>query len=80
MSQNPIMSAAKPQSGVCIVRVEVQPEHCLITIKMSRNTGRNIYPARSDPELHFADPRDALQAVAGFLQSFVQEPRRRAEQ
>lgn len=80
MSQNPIMSAAKPESGVCIVRVEVQPEHCLITIKMSRNTGRNIYPARSDPELHFADPRDALQAVAGFLQSFVQEPRHRAEQ
>ena len=80
MSQNPIMSEPQPRSGVCIVRDEVQPEHCLITIKLSRNTGRNIYPARSDPELHFADPRDALQAVAGFLQSFMPGPRRTAEQ
>lgn len=75
MPQNPIMSVPQPQSGVCIVRVEVQPEHCLITITINRNTGRNIYPARSGPEQHFADPGQALQAVADFLQSFVQAPR-----
>ena len=74
MQQNPIMSPPKPQSGVCIIRVEVQPEHCLITITMNRNIGRNIYPAKPGPERHFADPDEALQAVADFLQSFVQAP------
>lgn len=74
MPQNPIMSPPKLQSGVCIVRVEVQSEHCLITITMNRNIGRNIYPARPGPEQHFADPDEALQAVADFLQSFVQAP------
>jgi hypothetical protein len=71
MPQNPIMSAPQARSGVCIVRVEVQPEHCLITITTSRNTGRNMYPLRPDPEQRFADPGEALQAVADFLQSFV---------
>jgi hypothetical protein len=75
MLQNPIMSAQQPQSGVCIIRVEVQPEHCLITVTMNRNTGRNIYPARPGPEQHFAEPSEALQAVADFLESFVQAPR-----
>jgi len=74
MSQNPIMSAPQLQSGVCIVRVEAQPEHCLITITINRNTGRNIYPARPGPEQHFADPDEALQTVADFIQSFVRAP------
>jgi hypothetical protein len=42
---------------------------------MNRNIGRNIYPARSGPEQHFADPDAALQAVADFLQSFVEAPK-----
>lgn len=75
MSQNPLMSAPQPQSGVCIVRVEAQPEHCLITITMNRDIGRNIYPARPGPEQHFADPDEALQAVADFIQSFVRASR-----
>jgi hypothetical protein len=41
---------------------------------MNRNIGRNIYPAKPGPERHFADPDEALQAVADFLQSFVQAP------
>ena len=64
------MSAHQAESGVCIVRVEVQPEHLLITVTTNRTIGRSMYTARSEPAGRFADPDDALRAVAEFLGSF----------
>ena len=65
------MSASKAESGVCIVRVEVQAEHLLITVTTNRNVGSNVYPASPIAERHFADPDDATGAVAEFLRSFA---------
>lgn len=75
MPENRIMSASRPQAGLCILRIEIQLEHSLITIRTDRSIGRSIYPARSEPERHFADPDAALQVVADFLHSFGGSPR-----
>jgi hypothetical protein len=64
------MPPRQTESGVCIVRVEVQAAHLLITVMTDRNLGRNMHPATSHPERHFTDLDDALQAVADFLRSF----------
>jgi hypothetical protein len=66
------MSSRQAESGVCIVRVEVQPGHLLITVTSDRGLGRNLYLTSSDPARHFADLDDALRAVADFLRSFSQ--------
>jgi hypothetical protein len=66
------MSARKTESGVCIVRVEVQTEHLLITVTTNRDLARSLYTTGFGGERHFTDPGDALQAVAEFLRSFVQ--------
>jgi len=66
------MSARKTESGVCIVRVEVQTEHLLITVTTTRDLARSLYTTGFGGEQHFTDPGDALQAVAEFLRSFVQ--------
>jgi hypothetical protein len=71
-TENAVMSSHQTESGVCIVRVEVQPGHLLIKVTSDRSLGRNLYPASSDPPRHFTDPDDALQAVADFLCSFRQ--------
>lgn len=65
------MSAREAESGICIVRVEVQSDHLLITITTELNIGRHLHAARSSPEQHFSDPDAALQAVAGFLGPFT---------
>ena len=59
------------ETGICIVRVEVQPDHLLITITTERNIDRHLHAARSSPEQHFSDPVAALQAVADFLSPFT---------
>jgi hypothetical protein len=64
------MPPRQVESGLCIVRIEVQPAHLLITVMTNRNLGRNMQPATSHSEWHFTDPDDALQAVADFLRSF----------
>ena len=71
-TENPVMSSRRAESGVCIVRVEVQPSHLLITVTSDRSLGRNLHPASPDPARHFTDPDDALQAVADFFRSFPQ--------
>jgi hypothetical protein len=65
------MSARKAESGVCVVRVEVQAEHLLITVTTNLALDRNLYTARPDAERHFTDPDDAVRAVAEFLRSFT---------
>jgi hypothetical protein len=65
------MQARQAESGICIVRVEVQSDHLLITITTERNISRHLHAARSSPEQHFSDPNAALAAVADFLGSFT---------
>jgi hypothetical protein len=64
------MQARLPRAGVCIVRIEPQPEHLLITVSTSRNIADTVYPARSERVRQFADPDEALPYVAEFLRSF----------
>lgn len=68
------MSSHQSESGVCIVRVEVQPGHLLITVTTSRNLDRSLRPATSDPGRRFTDPGDALRAVEDFLRFFADAP------
>jgi hypothetical protein len=68
------MPSHQSESGICIVRVEVQPGHLLITVTTNRNLDRNLRPATSDSGRRFTDPGDALQAVADFLRSFADAP------
>lgn len=63
-----MLAPRKTESGVCIVRVEVQKEHLLITVTINRDLARSLYTTGG--ERHFTDPGDALQAVAEFLRSF----------
>lgn len=65
------MSARKSESGVCIVRVEVQPVHLLITVTVKRDLDRNLYTAQSGAERHFTETGDAIRAVEEFLRSFT---------
>lgn len=65
------MPTRRPEAGVCIVRIESQPDHLLITVTTNRNIGKNMYSARSDRVLRFADADAALESVADFLHSFA---------
>jgi hypothetical protein len=65
------MPTREAESGICIVRVEVQSDHLLITITTERNIGRHLHAARSSPKHHFSDPNAVLKAVADFLGSFT---------
>jgi hypothetical protein len=68
------MLSHQSESGICIVRVEVQPDHLLITVTTNRNLDRSLRPVTSDPGRRFTDPGDALRAVADFLRSFADTP------
>jgi hypothetical protein len=69
------MSARRSESGVCIVRVEVQPVHLLITVTTKRDLDRNVYTAQPGAERHFTDPDDAIRAIEEFLRSFTPSTR-----
>ena len=60
-----------PQTGVCIVRVEIGEESLLITLTMNRNLDRYLYSARSEPAQQFSDVETALAAVGKFVRNFV---------
>ncbi len=65
------MTEPRPRFGVCTIRVEVQPEHLLVTLTATRFLGpggRRAVPGR--PE-HFASADGALLAAAEFLDSFA---------
>jgi hypothetical protein len=64
------MQARLSKAGVCIVRIEAQPEHLLITVTTNRNIADTVYSARSESVMQFADPDEALPFVADFLRSF----------
>jgi hypothetical protein len=54
-------------TGVCILRVDIQPQGLLITLTVNRNIGS----APSEPAVHFSDIRQATAAVVAFLESFT---------
>jgi ethanolamine ammonia-lyase small subunit len=60
--------------GVCILRIETQQEHLLITVTTNRNLDRNLYSARPDAARRFSEPEAALEAVAEFLRAFSSNP------
>ena len=64
------MQARLSTAGVCIIRIEAQPDHLLITVSTNRNIADTVHSARSKRVMQFADPDEALPFVAAFLQSF----------
>ncbi|HST47791.1 hypothetical protein [Jatrophihabitans sp.] len=64
------MAGRTAQAAVCIVRVEPQPGHLLISVTTNRSLNRELYSASVEPTRKYSDPEAALQAVADFLHSF----------
>jgi hypothetical protein len=60
-----------PQTGLCIVRAEVQGDYVLITITSTSSVTRTLRPAFGEPARHFVDIEKATQAVAEFLREFT---------
>lgn len=61
---------ALPKIGVCIVRVETQPETLIIAVSARRDIGRGVHTAFEVRPRYFTEPGDALAAVMQFLNSF----------
>lgn len=60
-----------PQTGLCIVRAEVQGDHVLITINSTSSVTRTLRPAYGKPARHFVDIEKATDAVTAFLREFT---------
>jgi hypothetical protein len=56
--------------AVCIIRVEAQADHVVITVTTHRDVDRNLYSAHAEPVERFSERDAALQAVARFLGTF----------
>jgi bisphosphoglycerate-dependent phosphoglycerate mutase len=64
------MRASDARAGVCIVRVEVQADHLLITVTTNQALNRDLYSASAGDVRKFTEPQRALEAVAEFLRSY----------
>ena len=64
------MQASDAPAGVCIVRVEVQADHLLITVTTNQALNRDLYSAAAGEVRKFTEPQQALRAVADFLRSY----------
>jgi hypothetical protein len=64
------MNETDPKVGVCILRVESQPNHVLITVTTNRHLDRSLYSTHPERVQQFSDPEAALQEVANFLHFF----------
>ena len=64
------MTVAAARFGVCTLRVEVQPEHLLITVAHHRFLAPGARRALTSQPQSFASVREALHAVELFLESF----------
>lgn len=65
------MAGSGKQSAVCVVKVDQQPFGLIITVTVADD----IMDERSESSRQFARTGDALQAVARFLESFVDDER-----
>lgn len=64
------MTDSPARFGVCTLRVEVQPEHLLITVTALRFTGPGARQALPPQSRSFASVHEALVATEEFLQGF----------
>lgn len=65
--------ATHTPTGVCIIRVETQPERLLIAVSTRLDIERSIHTAFEDRPRYFTEPRDALAVIEQFLEAF-QDP------
>jgi hypothetical protein len=66
------MTAAKQsECGLCIVTVERQLHHLMITVRTNQNLDHHLFTARPEDVERFADPGAALEATAAFLRKFT---------
>lgn len=59
------------EPGVCIVRVELQPDHLVITVRSTFFVARGFRPNRTGPSERCTDPAAALAVVNDFLSNYV---------
>ena len=65
-----LMPPRGPQAGMCLVRVELQGDHLLISVTTSTSISHSSYSAGLTPPERFANPEPALAEVARFLDAF----------
>ena len=70
LALNDVMAVSSARAGICIVRVEVQEDHLLITVTINRALNRDLYSATAGDVRKFTEPELALGAVAEFLRSY----------
>lgn len=63
------MPASRGQTSICILRIETESDRLLITLTMERYLHRGLAAAGDPRVLHFAQPEQALAAVAEFVRS-----------
>lgn len=64
------MNGTPARFGVCTLRVEVQPEHLLITVTIHRFSAPGARHALPSHSQSYASVRQALDATEEFLHSF----------
>lgn len=70
------MTEQPARFGVCTLRVEVQPEHLLITINTNLYLAPGARRGTTPVQRSYASVREALEATEAFLEAFGtwQEP------
>lgn len=63
------MSERRGQTGVCILRIETEVDRLLITLMTERYLHGGLAAAADPSVRHFADPEEAIDAVAEFVRS-----------
>jgi hypothetical protein len=62
---------AASRAGVCIVRVETQPNLVLITVTEDRHLDKPFAPVVASVTRRFTTADEAVRAVSEFLDSFL---------
>jgi hypothetical protein len=64
------MQGRPSKSGLCIVRIEAESEHVLITVTTDTNIGSNLRLAPSERIIRTTGIEEAMAIVEQFLRSF----------
>lgn len=62
--------ATHSKTGVCIIRVESQPDSLIIAVSTRRDIDRSVHTAFEDRPRYFTQPEDALAVIEQFLAAF----------